>query len=195
MERAALESGNPSHLAQQCGFFCGKGYIMALRNQPYIPLYVQDILTDEKLALCSAASHGVYLRLLCLLHKQENYGTLLLVQKFRQNASKFVNFANLLSTQMPFKVKEIAKSLQEMCDLDVIQITENELGQKRMIKDGKLSITRAKAGRLGAEAANFASAKPSANTPAGSEYEYENEDTSVSKIEDNLYNLKKKKNL
>ena len=35
---------------------------MALRNQPYIPLYVQDFLTDEKLNQCSPASQGIYIK-------------------------------------------------------------------------------------------------------------------------------------
>jgi len=47
---------------------------MALRDQPYLPLYVQDFLTDEKLMECSAETTGVYIRLLCILHKQKEYG-------------------------------------------------------------------------------------------------------------------------
>ena len=42
---------------------------MALRDQPYLPLYVQDFLTDEKLAECSAMATGVYIRLMCIMHK------------------------------------------------------------------------------------------------------------------------------
>lgn len=40
---------------------------MALRDQPYLPLYVLDFLVDEKLAYCSAESTGVYIRLMCIL--------------------------------------------------------------------------------------------------------------------------------
>ena len=46
---------------------------MSLRNQPYIPLYVQDFMTDERLNECSAAANGVYIRLMCLMHKSEEY--------------------------------------------------------------------------------------------------------------------------
>lgn len=77
---------------------------------------------------------------------------------------------------MPFKLKEIAKSLEEMCDLDVIQITENELSQKRMIRDGKLSTVRAIAGKKGGEkshfASNFATPKSQANTANANATEY-----------------------
>ncbi len=58
---------------------------MALRNQPYFPLYVQDFLTDEKLAECSAESTGVYIRLMCILHKSEEYGCILLKTKRQAN--------------------------------------------------------------------------------------------------------------
>ncbi len=122
---------------------------MALRDQPYIPLYVQDVLTDEKLILCSAESHGIYLRLICILHKQETYGLLCLKQKHKQNESKFTNFASLLSRQMPFEQKQIERSLIELSEEDVIQITENELSQKRMIRDGELSLIRAEVGKKG----------------------------------------------
>ena len=44
---------------------------MALRDQPYIPLYVQDFMTDEKLSECSAESTGVYIRVMCIMHKSQ----------------------------------------------------------------------------------------------------------------------------
>ena len=47
---------------------------MALRDQPYIPLYVQDFMTDEKLNECSAATTEVYIRLMCVMHKSEKIG-------------------------------------------------------------------------------------------------------------------------
>jgi len=55
---------------------------MALRDQPYLPLYVQDIMTDEKLNECSAASHGIYIKgIMCLMHKSETYGKIMLKHK------------------------------------------------------------------------------------------------------------------
>ncbi len=122
---------------------------MALRNQPYIPLYVQDVLTDEKLVECSAESHGIYFRLLCILHKQEKYGLLCLKQKYKQTSDKLENFALMLSKQMPFEQKQIAKGLGELFTEGVISITEDELSQKRMIHDGELSIMRSQIGKTG----------------------------------------------
>jgi hypothetical protein len=122
---------------------------MALRDQPYLPLYVQDVLTDEKLIECSAEAHGVYFRLLCILHKQETYGLLCLKQKWKQNGSKFSNFASLLRNQMPFTQKQIEQSLIELSDEGVIQITDDSLSQKRMVRDGQISSIRSDIGRKG----------------------------------------------
>ena len=122
---------------------------MALRDQPYIPLYVQDVLTDEKLVECSASSHGIYFRLICILHKQEKYGLLYLKQKYKQSESKFKNFALMLSKQMPFDEALIEISLQELYNEDVIKIEEDNLFQKRMVKDGELSLIRSSIGKTG----------------------------------------------
>jgi len=122
---------------------------MALRNQPYIPLYVQDVLTDEKLVECSASSHGVYLLLICILHKQENYGLLCLKQKYKQIESKYLAFASMLTKQMPFDTKTIQEGLTELHEERVIDLDDCTLFQKRMVKDGKLSLTRTESGKKG----------------------------------------------
>ncbi len=122
---------------------------MALRDQPYLPLYIQDILTDEKLVECSASAHGIYLRLMCILHKQDKYGLLCLKQKHKQSESKIINFASLLCKQMPFEAKTIAEGLQELLDEDVVQIDGDTLYQKRMVKDGELSLVRSTIGKTG----------------------------------------------
>jgi hypothetical protein len=122
---------------------------MALRDQPYIPLYVQDVLTDEKLIECSAAAHGVYLRLLCILHKQDIYGLLCLKQKYKQTLSKYSNFALMLNQQMPFEQKQIQECLEELDAEGVIKIDDDKLSQKRMVQDGEISLMRANVGKTG----------------------------------------------
>lgn len=122
---------------------------MALKDQPYLPLYIQDVLTDEKLIECSAESHGIYFRLLCVLHKQEIYGLLCLKQKYKQNESKLFCFAQMLAKQMPFKTETIRASLEELVAEDVLQIDGDNLFQKRMVKDGEISIIRTNVGKLG----------------------------------------------
>lgn len=151
---------------------------MALRNQPYLPLYVQDFLTDEKLNECSAESTGVYIRLMCIMHKSQSYGKILLKQKDKQNGQQILNFAVKLARQMPYSVAVIERAITELLEEEVISMEGDCLYQKRMVKDAKLSDTRASASRQrksrskNAELADdFASAKSSAN----SENEIENE--------------------
>jgi len=159
---------------------------LALRDQPYIPLYVQDFMTDEKLSECSAESTGVYIRVMCIMHKSQEYGTVLLKQKDKQNPSKIKNFAVKLQRQMPYSVDVIERSLAELVEEEVLTIDGDVLMQKRMVKDGKLSEIRASAGSKGGKTAqgkSFASgfakakskAKSKAKEQANAEYEYEYE--------------------
>ena len=151
--------------------------IMALRNQPYFPLYVQDFLTDEKLIECSAESTGVYIRLLCILHKSEEYGKILLKQKDKQTLKPVKNFAEKLLKQMPYTIEIITKSLQELIDEGVILIEGDILYQKRMVRDNEISVKRAESGKKGGEKTWFANKFAKAKKEAIIENENENENT------------------
>ena len=61
-----------------------------LRDQPYLPLYVDRFAVDEKLRECSAAANGVLIRLMCLLHKAQSheYGTIELKAELRKRVVK-----------------------------------------------------------------------------------------------------------
>lgn len=149
---------------------------MALRDQPYLPLYVQDFLTDEKLAECSASATGVYIRLLCLMHKSETYGSILLRQKHQQTGDQIRNFATMFAKVMPFDTDVIHNGLFELIDEKVIQIEGDTISQKRMIKDNNLSVTRSNTGSLGGKKTkenrlNFATANNVANTEIESDNE------------------------
>lgn len=148
---------------------------MALRNHPYLPLYVQDFLSDEKLSLCSAEAHGVYIRLMCLMHKSEPYGKITLNQKFNLNPDKIKCFASQLTKQMPFEFHIVTKSLVELVDQKVLLMESDMLIQKRMVEDNEISELRSKAGKEGADKTNkiFAAAKAAAKPAANSEYENE----------------------
>ena len=135
---------------------------MALRDQPYIPLYVQDFMTDEKLNECSAESTGVYIRIMCLMHKSQEYGIILLQQKYQQNDSNIKNFAYKLLRHMPYDVATIERALHELVNEEVLHLDNNVLSQKRMVKDGELSLIRANAGKKGGQQTS-AQAKQAAN--------------------------------
>jgi len=154
---------------------------MALRNQPYIPLYVQDLLTDEKLNECSASSTGVYIKIMCVMHKSEEYGKILLKQKDKQSKSNVENFARKLNRNISFTAGIIQNALEELVKENVLYIDGDYLCQKRMIRDNDISLKRAEAGQKGGKKTQLAIANPKAKEEAisetenktESEYEYE----------------------
>jgi uncharacterized protein YdaU (DUF1376 family) len=155
---------------------------MALRDQPYLPLYVQDFMTDEKLAECSAEATGVYIRLMCLMHKSEQYGCVLLKQKDKQASEQVSNFAYKVAKHLPYPLPVIERSIKELVEEGVLTVDGDCLFQKRMVKDCEISNKRALAGKRGGKktqefASKFAQAKTQANTE--NEYVIENEYVSI----------------
>lgn len=132
-------------------------------------------MTDEKLNECCAATHGVYIKgIMCLMHKSETYGKILLKQKYKQSESKEKNFALMLANHLPYTVDIIFAALTELIQEDVCQFEGDYLVQKRMVRDAELSEKRSLSGSKGGKvtqnnANKFAKAKDEANT----EYEYE----------------------
>jgi hypothetical protein len=164
---------------------------MALRNQPYIPLYVQDFLTDEKLIECSAESTGVYIRLICILHKSEEYGKILLKQKDKQDSKQIKNFALKLLKQMPYTLELIEKSLNELINEGVLLIEGDYLYQKRMVRDNDISLKRSESGKKGGEKTQFASKFAKAKIKAKRKANYENENEDINEdINKDLINNK-----
>lgn len=151
---------------------------MALRNQPYLPLYVQDYLTDEKLRECEASSVGVYSFILCVMHKSEIYGTIMLKQKDKQTDNQIKNFAYKLTKHLPYNLEIIEAALINLLNEKILTINSDFLIQKRMVKDNEISEKRAISGKKGGEKSQekrnkkFGKAKTKANTE--NEIEIEN---------------------
>lgn len=150
---------------------------MALRDQPYLPLYVQDFLTDEKLNNCSPATQGVYIKIMCILHKQENYGKLLLKPQFKQKSSIVQNFALAISRQLPFSLQVIEEALQELVSEKVLTIEGDEIYQSRMVKDFQKSKVRSEAAKKGGGNPILFKQKDKLQDKLNreNEYEYDNE--------------------
>ena len=124
------------------------------------------------------------------------YGVVTLKEREKKSDDTIRNFADQLSYLMPYTVEVIDRSLRELISEGVLTLDNDRLYQKRMVKDGEISIKRSDAGKRGADSTNsrFAAANPSANdaangsakgsanTPANSEYENEYE------IEDAVHN-------
>ena len=162
---------------------------MALRNSPYLPLYVQDFMCDEKLAECSAAANGIYIRIMCIMHKQEPYGTIQIKRKDyvyyegTEEVNLCASYSLKLARYLPYDYKTITEGLQELIEEGVLVFDGMTLVQKRMFKDGVLSMKRAESGRGKSKNEAKVSAKTlakdtakdtansEANTPANSDIE------------------------
>lgn len=116
----------------------------SLRTSPYFPLEVDAFVSDEKLNECSAAANGVYIRVLCLMHKSEDYGRV-----HMRGAQATKDIAERLSRHLPYPVDTIAAGLGELLGAGVLYLEDDCLCQKRMIRDGQLSETRSRCGKLG----------------------------------------------
>lgn len=155
---------------------------MPLTNQPYLPLYVQDWLSNKKLKFCELEAHGLMINIMCYMHKEDDYGVLLLEQKYKQTSSDIENFSLQLAKLLPFDADRIRHALEELLAQNVLHLETDRLTCNRMVRDAKLSEIRALSGQKGGIAStshnkNFAKAKDKAKAPAKheSENEYENE--------------------
>lgn len=174
---------------------------MALTDQPYLPLYVDDWANNNKLKLCSPGAHGLLISIMCILHKEPQYGSLLLKQRFKQTDNQKRNFALQVAKLSAFDFAEIEPFFYELLDEGIIEIEEDYLINGRMVRDGRISLARSKAGSTGGKAtqekyinpSKFAKAKAAATTVNGivNENEDENEDISLSTIEDSELNILK----
>lgn len=146
---------------------------MALRDQPYLPLYIQDYLTDEKLNECSASTQGVYIKIMCVLHKSDEYGKFLLKQNDKQDSKQTKNFALKFAKHITFTPEIIESALDELLENKVMSIDGDILYQKRMVKDNGISLKRSESGKKGGKKTQFASKFAKAKTKANSENENE----------------------
>lgn len=145
---------------------------MALTNQPYLPLYVDDWMNNNKLKMCSPAAHGIMISIMCIMHKEITYGKILLKQKFKQTDKQIKNFALQVAKLSAFDFTEIENAFGELINEGVLTIEGDELICPRMVKDFEISEKRAKAGKNGGTTnknKNFAYTKPEANTEAKEE--------------------------
>lgn len=147
---------------------------MALTNQPYFPFYIRDWLTNSKLKMCSTSAHGLMINIMCIMHKEDEYGTLLLKQNLKHSEDICLNFASYLARLLPFDRGEIYTALKELLEESVLSIEDDRLICHRMVRDAELSTKRANSGSEGGKKTqernkNFAKAKVKANNQANSQ--------------------------
>lgn len=124
-----------------------------------MPIYVDDILTDEKLLQCNEQALAIYPWILFCLHKQEAYGKILLKQKFKQNTKQsskqtpkqIFDFASMLARLLPFDLLTIEIGLEDLIEEKVLILEGDYLIQKRMVRDNEISLMRSQIGKKGGD--------------------------------------------
>ena len=151
-------------------------------------------MTDEKLAECSASATGVYIRIMCLMHKSDPYGTILLKQKYKVTESQIKNFSLQLSKHFPYDPETILSGLTELVNENVVEIQDDKLFQKRMVRDGEISEKRSFAGQRGGKSTqDFIYNYDKAKSEAPTEYENESKDENINVSFEDFWNLYNKK--
>ncbi len=129
--------------------------------------YPSDWLTDEKLLACSLAAQGLWMRLLCVMHKNDKRGRLEIAGKkpTPQQLGRLVGISP----------SEIETLLNELVEAGVPSVTDGGvLISRRMVRDEKLRKVRSAAGKRGGDVtgnllkqnAKQTSSKPEANGQA-----------------------------
>lgn len=115
---------------------------------------------------------------MCLMHKNDPYGKVLLKQSDKQSDKQIINFASKFARLLPYQFDTIVASLEELLREKVVYFEGDFLCQKRMIEDNELSLTRSKSGSKGGKKTQEKIKKVAkAKNKANSEIEYENEIT------------------
>ena len=109
---------------------------------PSFQFYPKDWLNDEGLELCSWATRGVWIHLICKMHSSNSYGTLC------------VNGHNLTVSEIKgllvISTKVFNKCWGELIKRGVIRQDENGMFyNKRLVGDHELRVKRSKAGKMG----------------------------------------------
>jgi hypothetical protein len=111
---------------------------------PYFPFYADDWLSDEKLRACSSASIGLWIDMLCLMHKNDRRGYL-------QLNGKPVTAAQL-ARMTGRATDEVSQQLAELMDAGVPSATEDGiLYSRRMVRDERVRQVRSVAGKKGGD--------------------------------------------
>lgn len=170
---------------------------MALTDQPYLPLYVDDWMNNNKLKMCSLEARGLMIQIMCVMHKSDNYGEILLGQKFKQTDNQIKNFALQLARLCMASAEEVFTPLSELLEEEALEIEAEKLTCRRMVKDADISLKRSQAGKAGGKAAQEKEKKPlkfaEAKDEANAKQNPVNENESVNVNEDEVVNVKKEK--
>jgi len=116
---------------------------MTDKKLPYIHFYPNDWMSDESVRCCSIAARGLWIDLLCLMHKNEHRGYL-----SRPNGTPYSTeqIANMAGICQDFAIN----LLSELVDNGAASKTDDGIiYNRRMVRETNLSRVRSQSGRLG----------------------------------------------
>lgn len=111
---------------------------------PWMKFHPQDWRADERLRMCSLSARGLWLEMICIMHRAEKYGFLLIAGKAPTD------------TQLAFQVgttpEQVSQLLAELRAAEVYSATSSGvIYSRRMVRDEKKSRINAKNGKKGGE--------------------------------------------
>lgn len=109
---------------------------------PWMKFYPSDWLSDERLRACSGEARGLWIDMLCLMHKSDRRGYLQL------NGQPLT--LDQLARSTGRSTEESARQLQELKTSGVFSVTEHGvIFSRRMVREEGKSVKCSEAGRLG----------------------------------------------
>lgn len=112
------------------------------QRKPWLKFYPSDWLGDERLRLCSLAARGLWADMICLMHKSDPYGHMLV----NGLAPTTKQLARMLGTGQ----QEVHALLKELGDAGVYSQTEFDvIYSRRMVRDGERQAKLHEQGKLG----------------------------------------------
>lgn len=122
---------------------------------PSFQFYPNDWMGDIELQTCSLEARGLWLEILCLMHRSEPYGYIVIAGQllsknhFTQEQLKSNSIVKQLSNIFRIHLKRFLKLFKELEDNGVIRLNGDGYYSKRLIKEQQLREKRRAAGSLG----------------------------------------------
>jgi hypothetical protein len=118
---------------------------MAVRDMPFLKFFPNDWLADEKLRLCSLAARGLWIEMLCLMHKNAKR------RGYLEHPDGSAITAEQLARVVGIEAGESRVTLRELEAAGVFSRTENgTIFSRRMADDEKFRAACSEAGKASA---------------------------------------------
>lgn len=165
---------------------------MAKKKDYYLKFDYKDFLSDPKVRDCEPGTVGVYIMVLCVLCDMENKGVFPMKEKYSKDLPEVLlkqidkqieqqtgeqtdkhllnvclKFACAFRSLLPYSETVICMAFYELLSAEILYVDENNLCQKRMIRDAEISKMRSSIGKKGGLASVKKQKKAAKNTADG----------------------------